>query len=425
MAVSASGSPLDFNSVNQAVKIHYKALRVADMVYRNNPFLGVIPKYTKFGGLSLPIPVRYHDPQRRSSDFVTGQGNASTSELAQFSLTRVSDYSFAYIDGQTVQATRGDNNAFLQYLTMEIDGALNSLTRSLAVSMYGDGSGKIGTASTVVAGTAANPGATPPVLATPDIITLANSEEVTNFEVGMSIVAAASTAGAPGTAMVITTVDRDAGTIGVAQGTASGKIVATNVIFQEGDYMAASNRKKVTGLDGWLPAAAPAANSSFFGVDRSVDSTRLGGVRFDGSSMPVEEALIEAASKVARDGGRPDTAFCDFKTYASLEKSLGARVRYTTLNAPDVQIGFNGISIVGPSGEIKIAPDLNCNPDAIYLLQMDTWSLNSLGAAPQFLDLDDNKILRDSGADAYECRLGYYAQMGCSAPGYNARIALA
>ena len=80
---------------------------------------------------------------------------------------------------------------------------------------------------------------------------------------------------------------------------------------------------------------------------------------------------------------------------------------------------------MGPAGEIKIVPDLNCNPDVIYLLQLDTWSLNSLGAAPQFLDLDDNKILRDAGADAYEVRLGYYGQLGCSAPGYNARVALA
>ena len=417
---SASAVPLDFNTVNQAVKIHYKPLRVANMVYRNNPFLGVIPKYTKFGGLSMPIPVRYHDPQRRSATFATGQGNESASGVEQFSITRVKDYSFAYIDGQTIQATRGDNNAFLSYLTMEIDGAMNSLTRSLAVSLYGDGSGKIGTASTVTAGNGT------PAAENPDIVVLTNAEDITNYEVGMSLVAAAnSSAAGPGAAIVVTAVNRDAGSFSIAQGSASGKIAPNDLIFQEGDYVDAGDRIKVTGLDGWLPATAPAAGDLFAGVNRSKDATRLGGVRFDGSSMPVEEALIEAASKVARDGGRPDTAFCDFKTYASLEKSLGARVRYATLNAPDVQIGFSGISIVGPAGEIKIIPDLNCNPDVMYLLQLDTWSLNSLGAAPQFLDLDDNKILRDAGADAYEVRLGYYAAMGCSAPGYNARVALA
>ena len=292
---------------------------------------------------------------------------------------------------------------------------MNSLTRSLAVSMYGDGSGTIGTVNTTDPG-----GAT--------FFTLSNAEHVTNFEVGMSIVfaptSAVGTGGLVGSAVSVTGINRDTGVITV--GTAlHADVDAGDLVFQEGDYTAAGTRLKVTGLDGWLPAVAPTGGDSFAGIDRSVDATRLGGVRFDGSSMPVEEALIEAASKVARDGGRPDTAFCDFKTYASLEKSLGARVRYATLNAPDIQIGFNGISIVGPAGEIKIVPDLNCNPDVIYLLQLDTWSLNSLGAAPQFLDLDDNKILRDAGADAYEVRLGYYAAMGCSAPGYNARVALA
>jgi len=411
MAASVSDTPLDFNTVNQAVKIHYKPLRVQNMVYRNNPFLGVVPKYTKFGGLSMPIPVRYHDPQRRSATFATGQGNSSTSGVEQFSITRVRDYSFAYINGETIQATRGDNNAFLQYLTMEIDGAMNSLTRSLAVSLYGDGSGKIGSLS-------ADPG-------TGTTFTLASTEEVTNFEVGMSVVFAANSTSAhrAGGARTISAINRDTGVITVSAAL-DAALAAADLVFQEGDYVSASDRIKVTGLDGWLPAAAP-SSAAFFGVNRAQDATRLGGVRFDGSSMPVEEALIEAASKVARDGGRPDTAFCDFKTYASLEKSLGARVRYATLNAPDIQIGFNGISIVGPAGEIKIVPDLNCNPDVIYLLQLDTWSLNSLGAAPQFLDLDDNKILRDAGADAYEVRLGYYGQLGCSAPGYNARVALA
>lgn len=412
----ASQSPLNFETVNEAVKIHYKSMTVQNMVYRNNPLLAVLPKYTKFGGLSLPIPVRFHDPQRRSADFTTGQGNESTSGLKQFSLTRVKDYSFAYIDGQTIQATRGDNNAFLQYLTMEIDGAFNSLTRSLAVSLYGDGTGKIGTVSSVTAGSSSPD---------PDVIVLKKTEEITNFEVGMSLVAAADAATNPGAAIVVTAVDRDAGSFSIAYGTASGKIAADDLIFQEGDYKAANDKKKVTGLEGWLPETAPSAGDSHFGVDRSADPTRLAGIRFDGTSMPIEEALIEGASKVARDGGRPDIAFCDFKTYASLEKSLGARVRYTTLTAPSVQIGFQGISIVGPSGEMKIVPDLNCGPDVLYLLQRDTWSLNSLGDCPQFLDLDDNKILRDSGDDAYECRLGYYAQLGCSAPGYNARIKLA
>ena len=53
---------------------------------------------------------------------------------------------------------------------------------------------------------------------------------------------------------------------------------------------------KLSGLGAWLPSSAPGSTDSFFGVNRSSDATRLGGIRFDGSSLPLEEALIGAAS---------------------------------------------------------------------------------------------------------------------------------
>ena len=153
--------------------------------------------------------------------------------------------------------------------------------------------------------------------------------------------------------------------------------------------------------------------------------TRLGGNRFDGSALPIEEALIAGASKVAREGGAPDVCFVDFNTFANLEKALGSKVVYDEAKARDVDIGFAAISIRGPRGTIKIVPDMNCQPNVAWMLQLDTWSLNTLGDAPMFLDLDNNRMLRESAADAYEVRLGYYGNVACNAPGYNCRIALA
>ena len=411
----ASGSPLNMyaNSalstaaVDEAIKIHYKSLRVKNMVYKDNPWLAMIPKYTSFGGLSMPIPLRYHDPQRRAADFSTAQSNTSTSGLVQFSITRSKDYSFAFIDGETIQATKGDKNAFLQYLTMEIDGAVNSLTRSLAVSLYGDGTGKIGTTESVDG----------------DTIKLSNAEDITNFEVGMDVVSSRPALDqAAGTSTTIVAVDRESGKFTVTAGEGS-RMVGSELIFQKGDYMAAGDTKKVFGLDAWIPSTTPSA-TPFNSVNRSSDPTRLGGVRFDGSSMPIEEAIYGAAAQIAREGGNPDTALCDFATYATLEKALGARIVYDTVKAPDVDIGFSGIRINGPRGPIRVVPDYNCQSNVIWLLQRDTWVLASLGEAPQFLDLDSLKLLRDAGADAYEVRLGYYASVGCFAPGWNCRIAL-
>ena len=326
-------------------------------------------------------------------------------------LTRVRDYSFASITGETIKATEGAADAFLKYATLEIDGAIQSLTRSLAVSMYGDGSGKIGEVSTTTSTTG-----------TPTI-TLTKAEEITNFEVGMTLKVAESTGHAVRSdVLTVDEVDRDAGTIKVTVASASTNLAAGDAIFQSGDYSSASDRLKISGLEAWIPSGTPA---NLFGVTRTADRTRLAGVPFDGSSMPIEEALVSAASRLAREGGSPDHCFMDYTQFANLEKALGSKVVYDKVSSDDADVGFQALSIIGPKGPIRVIADQNCTPNVAYLLQMDTWTLNSLGAAPHILDLDGNRMLRESSADAYEVRVGFYGNVGCTAPGYNSRVALA
>ena len=131
--------------VTEALKEHYKPQRIKEMVYKNNPLLALMPKYTKFGGENMPIPIIVTGPQRRSAVFATGQANTSTSSVKQFLLTRVRDYSFASIEHEAIKASQNNADAFIRYATMEIDGAIHALKRSLAVSLYRDGSGSIGT----------------------------------------------------------------------------------------------------------------------------------------------------------------------------------------------------------------------------------------------------------------------------------------
>lgn len=397
---------LNLDNVTQALKEHYKPLTVKNMVYKDNPLLALMPKYERFGGENMPVPVQYGIANRRSADFSTGQGLNTATELARFVLTRVKDYSFASITGETIKATEGAADAFLKYATLEIDGAIQSLTRSLAVSMYADGSGSLGQVS--VAGTD---------------FTMLKQDQITNIEVGMELNAATAATGAikAGTTMVVQTVDRDAGTFTVDN---AGAAATNDFIFQRGDAQNGGSAKKISGLESWLPASAPSA-TLFFGQDRSKDATRLGGIRFDGSAQPIEEALIGAASRLAREGGSPTHCFMNFANFSNLEKALGSKVVYDKVSSDDADIGFQSLTILGPKGPIQIVADQNCTPDVAYMLQMDTWTLNSLGAAPHILDLDGNRMLREASADAYEVRVGFYGNIGCTAPGYNARVKLA
>jgi len=395
---------LDMTSFDAALKQHYTSDRVENLVYKDNALLALIPKMEKFGGRNLPIPIIYGNPQGRSATFSTAQANKGNSKIEDFVLTRSKDYSLASVDNETMEASEGNANAFMEAATTEIDGALQAITRSLAIAMYRDGTGNIGQ-TTEVTGTT---------------ITLVDTESVTNFEVDMYLqFNDGSALRDSGATVKVTDINRDTGvlTVDTNLNTIAG-ITTLDYMNQEGDFDA-----KISGLADWIPDSAPGA-TAFFGVDRTSDVTRLGGIRIDGSSIPIEEALIKGAARIGREGGRPDYAFLNFEEFENLEKALGAKVQYTDVLTQDGAIGFKGILVHGPRGPIKVVPDQNCRPAKIYVLTMSSWKLYSLGMAPKMLEQDGLKWLREASADAIEIRTGYYAQMGCRAPGFNGVIAL-
>lgn len=358
----------------------------------------------------MPIPIIHGNPQGRSATFTTAQANKTPSKIKDFVLTRARDYSLASIDNETLDASKGDANAFMEAATTEIDGAIHSITRSLAIAMYGTGSGTVGQI-----------GATTSLAST--TIVLSDPESVTNFEVGQVLVLSTTNGGGSvetGT-LTVNGVDRDLGTVrtSVAISTAIPTAALADFIFVQGDY-----DLKIKGLRGWLPDSAPTSGDNWFSVDRSADTSRLAGIRFDGSAMPIEEALVSAAARVSREGGRTDYAFLSYDRFADLEKSLGSKVQYIDLKGP-ADVGFRGMMINGPKQVIKVVPDQNCPSERSFMLQMDSWKLYTLGKAPRILDSDGLKMLRETSADAVEVRVGYYGQMGCNSPGYNATVKLA
>lgn len=403
---------LDLTSMNAALKELYDGQAVESLVYSDNPFLALVPKDTNFGGKYYPQPIITGVSQGRSSTFANAQGNQTSATIQSFLLTRKSDYSIATIDNQTMLASRTDKMAFLEGAKVVIDSAIRSLTLSLASSLFRSGTGSIGQVNASGLSTG--------------VITLMSPADVVNFEVGMTLQCTNGTTdgNTPRAALgYVIAVDRTAGTVTVAS-SGQGGAAATPASWAASEYLLVQgdSNAKLSGLAAWLPTTAPATGTSFYGVDRGVDPVRLAGVRYDGSTQSVEEALIDGSMLLAREGGKPNVAVCSFATYSALEKALGAKIQYVDAVGP-AGIAFRGIRINGANSEIRVFPDRSCPALRTYLLQMDTWKLRSLGDAPQILRYGDGlEMLRVSNADAGELRVGYYANLACAAPGWNAVI---
>jgi hypothetical protein len=385
------------------------------MVYADNPLMALMPKYTKFGGKNLPIPITYGLPQGRSAAFATAKANKTNSKITDFTLTRAKDYSLADIDNETMEASMNDADAFLRASTFEIDNSLMSLGRSFAISQYRTGSGSVGQiAATVNVATA--------------VLPLTNPEDVTNFELGQVIVSSTANGGGAiknnggvENALTIIAINRDTGVLTMSANLnsfAAQDWAAADYLFVQGDYDA-----KVKGLSAWVPATAP-TNAAFFGVDRSVD-TRLGGLRKDVSNMPIEEGLISGLRRAEREGARISHYFMKYDKWSELEMSLGSKVQYVDLKTTDASIGFRGIVIQSNKGPVSVLADQNCIADTAFGLQMDTWKVYSLNELIRMLNLDGLKALRNDQSDSIEIRCGYYAQIGCNAPGWNINLKLA
>ena len=396
---------LDMTSFEAALKEHYTDDRVKNLVYKNNPLLAVLPKMERFGGKNLPIPIQFGVPGSRSASFADAlaQKGGASSQFEDFVLTRVKDYCLASIDNETLEASIGNPNAFMEAAANEVDSAIHSCTRSLATALYRDGTGTIGVAGGATAGVT---------------LDLATVDDIVNFEVGMTIVSTAASGTLPvlGTA-VISAVDRDLGvmTTVAAHGMAPGEFIAC-----QGDLSA-----KISGLGAWVPDAAPAPATPFFNVDRTADTSRLAGVRFAGAGAPGNKVsdLTKASARLAREGGRPTHCFMNHVDYGLLLDELNAKVEYAEVAASERgDISFSAMRLHTPSGTVTVIPDHNCPVGKAYLIQMDTWKLYSLGGAPKILQTDGMRFLRESSADGVEVRVGYYAQLGCNAPGYNCVI---
>lgn len=405
---------VDYSSnMSFATKEFYDGQKVQEVTYTKRPLFASLRKKEDWEGSNYRLPTLYADIQSRSATFGTAYANKGNFSGANFALTTNADYLLCDISNETILATKSNKGAFMTGITTTVDSALRSISNTIEIDCFRDGSGaraQVGSVSTTS-------------------LTLLDIEDVVNFEVGMVLQADDTSDGSSprtGTA-AITAINRDTGVLTsgsnwTAQITG---LAANDYLFQSGDAITGTSFSKIKGLAAWVPTTAP-TSTTFFGVNRSVDTSRLGGIRYDGTALPIEEALSGGAYKIYRDGvGAPDMVFMGPQKFRDLINALGSKVMYVEHKVGE--IGFSGIKLHATIGSMTVLPAWAQKNSRAHMLSMDTWSFVSRGMAPQIIEQEGpngNVWHYNLSSDSYQLSVGYYGQVGCNAPGWNGVVSL-
>jgi hypothetical protein len=396
------------SALENVLKTKYDQKKLHNMMYPDAAWLGRVRKDTNFGGNNARVTLRYGRPQGGSHTFSKSQANQTSSNDGAFFLTRAKDYYTCTIDAEAMLAAEGDENTVLNGLKGEMEGCALMFRRSISHQLYRNGGGARGR---IASGQGTN------------TITLTEPSDIVFFEVEMTLQASAAdgTSGAlrnSGAEERVAAVDRDEGKLtstSAAWNTVITALAADDYLFRSGDFGLSAK-----GLLAWLPDTAPTSGDSFFTQDRSKDTTRLAGVRFAATGgASKEDTLVDASTRLGREGGLPDAVYTNNFDRADIVKNLMGKGSFELTKSTDGIIGYKALILEGDKGPLKIFADPNCPRGKFFMLQEDTWVLKSIKGCPHLVEDDGNKIVREADDDSFQWRYRALWQLGCEAPGFN------
>ena len=396
----------EFTDYDDLLKTYYNGQQVQDLTNTDNPFLAMLAR-KKMAGSTMPLPVIESYGQGVSASFSTAKTNQTNGNSVKFSLAATKLYQVVNIDRLTWKSSIGQNASFLDYMKYKIDGGLQGVGNAMSAYCFGSGTGSLAVISTINTG----------------VITLVDADTVTYFEIGQVLQANATDGGTPRTAKgYVIALDYAAGTVTVSA--TAGGAAGTPTSWAAADFLLLDGTVNLVppGLAGWIPFTAPTA-TTFKGVDRSVDPSRLAGTRYDGSSDPADEAIMNASSLLGRMGQKPDMAVVSTNVYNQLQKISQGKVIY--VDASIAGIGFEGIRVQGAKGPISCFMDRNAPAQYGWLLSTKSWGLYSVGPAPELQVDDFGRLLRNADSDGYQAVVSSYWDIGCDAPVGNAIVKFA
>ena len=398
MAIPSTGvlNQLDYVSF---LKEWYQGTVVADLVYKNHPWLGMVPKNENVRGNVYPKPIRFANIVGQSALYASAHTNQAPAQRERWELTHVDNYAKATVANKVIELSMGSPAAFREALTDAVDSAYSAFANDMHFELLAKFP-KGARAQIPVGGAAGAPALQ------------LGPGEARFFEVGMKVthsLAAQLNVLDGGELATVAAVDRANDIITLAADWVTTGAADEDFIYRAGDFDA-----KAASLSAWLPGSG-VGSDPFFGVDRTADPTRLAGV--DGitgtaTDLELTDSLIATGAEVYKEGGSPTLVLLAPADHAKLAFETEQRGRYAKVSSTSGSISFSALEIQTGAGAVSCVSDPAVVPNSYYMLDLSSIEMFSAGGAPRMFNKDGSFYHREETADTLAFYLfGFYNQL--------------
>lgn len=419
-------SALNATQAAAALKKLYGADRKKALAYQKKILFPLIQKDGTGEGSSFEQYVRTRQPGGGSGTWSKARTRNTTSKHHVLSITQTAVWQRAAVNYRLFTQAKSAR-ATMYKVSKEFDEALDALGAKIERRLFRGRTGKIGKISADSDVTTAT-------------ITLDDRADVWNFAPGEVIVLSSTNGGGTlrnaGATIEVLSVDEVLGTVTFTGNVTAGIAAAAagDTMFIDGDWSAA-NDICASGLEDWLPVDGrdAALAAAFYGLTRSGDPNRLGGIFVDGDDVAgdLNDQLIRLFSEMGRFSNTPDylvvptDAVTELQSIwqasnlpfveASVNHEEGALTITGLASGVQVRIGQYKVTMLGSNA---------CPSNRIYALDTSTWTIHHTGeGVPFFLNEDIEGHLLSLEKDGTEPEVAAYMgalfNLGCEAPGAN------
>lgn len=387
-----------------------------NLATRERWLLNRITKLKDFAGDDLAIPIQVQNPQAAGPNPAVAYstsytGGTMANAYKRFLLTKYDCFNSVKMDRKAIMAAREKGKgAFVDFLQEGTDSMLDELGAVASRWLYGDGTAQIGSRASI----------------STETVTLAVAGDAKNFFAGQQLVvyngsgaAYRTISGASGNGgiyVTVASVDEENGKFTLTTGDA-----AAVASFANGDFFApagvTASFQAWPGLAAWLPLTTPSA-TLFFGVDRSVDPTRLAGVRVDNSTGSIADNIMTVAERCnVIFKGRKRVCVVNNVNFTTLSKDADGKHIYND-GQGTADIGFESIRVMTSAGPVMVYADPDCPTNRGYVLDLSVLKFHHMGAFPHLVDDGGGQLMQPIDAtNSVLVKGALYGAPAISAPG--------